>query len=152
PAASTDAGRPSPSPEAADVRGVTFRVELPPAREMSSPAGPGQAAVEDIEKLAKAEVAPDLTVSPTKGVSPQPASDQSPSAWPVAAVLAAVWLLGVLFCLSRSLRHLVVLYRCSWRAREVVDRDWTGELASLARRDGLRAVSLKESPAIASPL
>ena len=136
----------------ADVRGITLQVELPPVRDRFDANGPGQKNMEEMAALAKAEAVFDLEASLEEVAPAEPAGEQPGRPWPVAAVATAVWLLGVLFCLGRSARQLVALYRCSWQAREVHDPEWVGEITSPARRDGLRAVSVRESPLVASPL
>src|SRR5262249_34561701 len=67
-------------------------------------------------------------------------------------VLAAVWLLGALGCLLRSLAHLALLYRWARRAWPIRDPEWLSCLTSLAERYRLPAVALRHSPAVTSPL
>jgi WD40 repeat protein/beta-lactamase regulating signal transducer with metallopeptidase domain len=93
-----------------------------------------------------------LAPSPGEAAPPAPAGEPRGPAWTLAGVLATVWLLGALACLARALGRLALLYRCARRARPVRDRAWADCLRSLARCYGARAVGLRESPAIPSPL
>jgi hypothetical protein len=62
------------------------------------------------------------------------------------AVLAMLWLVGVLAYLTHALARLALLYRWARRARPVRDPEWTACLTSLAERYGLPAVELGGVP------
>jgi WD40 repeat protein/beta-lactamase regulating signal transducer with metallopeptidase domain len=154
-----DAVRAPPARSAADPVVQAIVVAQVPPR---APAGP-----EDLEQLGKTagpaqgkakEVVVNLSFLPQDAAPAEPpgnggpAPRRSPLSWPLAGVLAAVWLLGALVCLSHALGRLALLYRCARRARPVGGEEWTDRVASLAARCGVRAVALRESPAITSPL
>ncbi len=150
PPAPAETANPSPAQSAADLTQVAFQVELPRAKDRFESTGIVQNPTEG-NALAKAEAIVDLTVAPETPVLPAPPRQQTASSWPIAVVLCAVWLLGVVLFLSRSALQLVMLYRCARSATDVHDPEWLADLASLTQRDGVPAVSLRESPLVTSP-
>lgn len=93
----------------------------------------------------------EAAVAPMLPTSSPPAPEPS-SSWPLAGTLLALWFVGTTVCLARALVRLALLYRCARRARPVREAEWTEPLALLARRYGIGRVSLRESPAVTSPL
>jgi WD40 repeat protein/beta-lactamase regulating signal transducer with metallopeptidase domain len=77
---------------------------------------------------------------------------RSPSSWSLVSLLAGVWLLGAFVSLSHALCRLARLHRWARQARPISEPEWTSCMASLAARQGLQAVPLRESHAIASAL
>jgi WD40 repeat protein/beta-lactamase regulating signal transducer with metallopeptidase domain len=69
----------------------------------------------------------------------------------VVSILVTVWLVGVVFCLVRSLVCLAVLYRSAWGARPIPEAEWTACLGP-ADREARPRVSVRESRAVGSPL
>src|SRR5262249_24382374 len=67
-------------------------------------------------------------------------------------LLAAVWLLGALGCLTRAALRLQTLYACLRRARPLGGADRAECLADLAQACPAGAVEFRESAAVASPL
>jgi WD40 repeat protein/beta-lactamase regulating signal transducer with metallopeptidase domain len=113
---------------------------LPPANDTTRPPVKAEAVV--------------LTVSfqPEEAASPKRPAEAPRPSWSLAGVLAALWLLGAVAFITRTLVRLALLYRCARRADPVCEVEWTGCMESLTTRYGLPVVALRESPAIASPL
>jgi WD40 repeat protein/beta-lactamase regulating signal transducer with metallopeptidase domain len=70
----------------------------------------------------------------------------------IAGLLAALWLLGTLFCMARALVRLALLYHIARRSRPIIEPEWVGCVTALAQRLGLSAVEIRESLAVCSPL
>jgi WD40 repeat protein/beta-lactamase regulating signal transducer with metallopeptidase domain len=160
PADAGDAVAAPPPPLVADST-VYVLVTQPPTEPPPDPAGPGDLAGQKILRPAnettrspvKAEAVV-LTVSypPDEAAPPKRPAEVPRPSWPLAGVLAALWLLGAVALCTRALVRLALLYRCARRACPVRENEWTDCMESLAKRYGLPAVALRESPAIASPL
>jgi WD40 repeat protein/beta-lactamase regulating signal transducer with metallopeptidase domain len=78
--------------------------------------------------------------------------ETSPTLWSLATVLTLVWLLGACASLAWASFRLALLYRWARHARRVRGEEWIACLKALTEQHGLPTVSLKESPAVASPL
>jgi WD40 repeat protein/beta-lactamase regulating signal transducer with metallopeptidase domain len=76
------------------------------------------------------------------------------TSWPIAGLLAVAWLIGAIICLTHALVRLALLYRCAWRARPVLDRGASFQLAldSGKLETCPTAVALRQSSAVTSPL
>jgi WD40 repeat protein/beta-lactamase regulating signal transducer with metallopeptidase domain len=85
----------------------------------------------------------DLTLPPEAYVPSIRAADSIPvRPWSLAFVLTVFWLLGTLFCLLRALARLLLLYSSARHARPTRGQD----------NVTAATVSLRESPAVSSPL
>ncbi|MEO7715396.1 MAG: M56 family metallopeptidase [Capsulimonas sp.] len=68
-------------------------------------------------------------------------------------ILAALWLIGVLWCAARMLGQWVALRRLIERAAPIVSRNWTDDLAQVAASMGIKRLpALKTSTDIGAPL
>ena len=142
-----------PPPPTGNPAFLSIRVVQPPVDDMAnaqtSPQQPGDTTL----PLAKAEaVFLNVAIAPESAAPPAPAVEPVRPSWPLAGVLATLWLVGTLAFLIRSLCRLALLYGYSRRARPVGEKEWTDCVASLAERYGTGAVALRESPVVASPL
>ena len=152
PAHTSDAGT-APPPSPPDNPTVfALLVSQPPAGEKADPEEPMKQAGQ-IELQVKAEAVVLDFAPPSEAALPpaRPSAPPRPS-WSPTGLLAALWLLGAAACLTRALMRLALLYYRSARARPIRGRAWNDCVDSLAQRQGLSAVALRESREIASPL
>ena len=148
----SDAGT-APPPSPPDNPTVfALLVSQPPAGEKADPEEPMKQAGQ-IELQVKAEAVVLDFAPPSEAALPpaRPSAPPRPS-WSPTGLLAALWLLGAAACLTRALMRLALLYYRSARARPIRGRAWNDCVDSLAQRQGLSAVALRESREIASPL
>lgn len=148
-----DVPAPLPSPPT-DPAVLAFLVAQPPAEMPPGSDGPVAQGNDAKPTAVKAEaVLINLAIPPDEAAPPTARSGApARSSWPVAGMLAVVWLAGALVCMAYSLLRLALLYRCARRARPIREAEWVDHLASLAKTHGMPPVALRESRDIASPL
>jgi WD40 repeat protein/beta-lactamase regulating signal transducer with metallopeptidase domain len=148
----TDAGVGLPAP-AADPTVYALLVTQPPTKTPTGPGNPTGLTGETTRTLTETDaVLLNLSLPPEETAPIVRPGEPSRPSWPLGSVLMAVWLLGALACLTHALVRLGLLYSWAWRARAVRDEDRAAWMVTPAECPGLPAVSLRESPAVTSPL